>query len=356
MLEMIPEEMEKETAATRIRQIPKAVLEFREGASISDAKRDEKYSIPEEIFRYEDISYGPYGKWNLLDVYHEKGVGHPQPTIIDIHGGGWCYGDKELYQYYCMDLAKRGFTVVNFSYRLAPENPFPAALEDINAVFWWIIQNAEKYCIDLEHLYVAGDSAGAQLASQYVTMIINPEYAALYPEMELPSKKIPLSKSLSNEITSSKSSSSEDILNKTLSRGSVEGEISVKAVLLNCGIYDMKRSVLSKIDELYTIYLADAYNDCDVREKTLEKIDVMKYLTSDFPPAYIMTSTHDFLREYAEPMYKKLRSLGVPCVLKTYGDEEDETMGHVFHLDIAREISKQCNDEECDFLRYAMSI
>lgn len=297
-------------------KIPKAVEEFRTGATISDAKRDEKYSIPEDIYGYEDISYGPYGKWNLLDVYRKKEVDKPQPTIIDIHGGGWCYGDKELYQYYCMDLAMRGFTVVNFSYRLAPENTFPAVIEDINAVFNWVADHASEYEIDLEHLYIAGDSAGAQLASQYAAMLTNPEYAVLYPKLQIPSDKI-----------------------------------SIKAVLLNCGIYDMRKSIEENADELYSIYLGDAYENINTRERTLEQIDVMKYLTGNFPPSYVMTSTYDFLRKYARPMYDKLTELSVPCVFKIYGREEDETMAHVFHLDIAREIAKQCNDEECNFLR-----
>ncbi len=297
-------------------KIPKAVEAFRTEAAISDAKRDEKYSIPEEICRYENLSYGPYGKWNLLDIYHKKGANNLQPTIIDIHGGGWCYGDKDLYQYYCMDLAMRGFTIINFSYRLAPENIFPAAIEDINAVFTWVLDNASEYGIDLDHLYVAGDSAGAQLASQYVAMLTNKEYAAIYPKLQIPSDKI-----------------------------------SIKAILLNCGIYDMRKSIQKNEDELYCIYLGDSYKNVDTRERILEQVDVMKYLTSNFPPSYVMTATHDFLREYAEPMYEKLTELGVSCVFKIYGKEEDETMTHVFHLDIAREIAKQCNDEQCEFLR-----
>lgn len=297
-------------------EIPKIVEDFRVGATISDAKRDEKYDVPDEIYRYENISYGSYGKWNLLDIYRKKEGSKPWPTIIDIHGGGWCYGDKELYQYYCMDLAMRGFTVVNFNYRLAPENTFPAAIEDVNEVFQWVLVHASQYEIDLEHLYVAGDSAGAQLASQYVAMLTNPEYAAMYPELSLPADKL-----------------------------------FVKAVLLNCGIYDMKESVEEGMDELYQIYLGDAYQNADTRKRTLGQIDVMKYLTSNFPPSYVMTSTQDFLRKHAKPMYEKLTKLGVPCILKTYGAEDDETMTHVFHLDIGREISRQCNDEECEFLR-----
>ena len=63
-------------------------------------------------------------KWQKLDVYRQKDATGKLPVIVSVHGGGWVYGDKERYQFYCMDLAERGFAVVNFSYRLAPEYKF----------------------------------------------------------------------------------------------------------------------------------------------------------------------------------------------------------------------------------------
>ncbi len=64
------------------------------------------------------------------------------PVIISIHGGGWFYGSKELYSHYCMRLAARGFAVVNFSYRLAPEDKYPAAVQDICTVLHWVQRHA----------------------------------------------------------------------------------------------------------------------------------------------------------------------------------------------------------------------
>lgn len=67
------------------------------------------------------------------------GTDHPLPVIVSVHGGGWVFGSKEGYQFYCMSLAQLGFTIVNFSYRLAPEFPFPANIEDINSVMSWVM-------------------------------------------------------------------------------------------------------------------------------------------------------------------------------------------------------------------------
>lgn len=288
------------------------VEKFRKDCKISDTKRDAGLTTPDNILRYNDISYGKYGKYNLLDIYHQKEVTAPQKTIIDIHGGGWTYGDKDVYQYYCMDLAQRGFTVVNFSYRLAPENPFPAALEDINTVFIWVAENACTYHIDLDKICVTGDSAGAQLASQYLTLLCSAEYRKLF-SMQVPFDKI-----------------------------------AVKAVALNCGRYDMNYCLENKIDDPFLTYIDKALSED--RELTLERINAIKYINKNFPPAYIMTSEYDFLKEDAKPMYDLLHQKGISCMYKLYGKEGDDYMGHVFHLNLRLEEARVCNDEECSFL------
>ena len=88
-----------------------------------DAKRDAGLKTPDDIIRYDDIRYGTEDdKLQMLDVYRPKGISGKLPVIMSVHGGGWVYGDKEVYQFYCMSLAQRGFAVVNYSYRLALRN------------------------------------------------------------------------------------------------------------------------------------------------------------------------------------------------------------------------------------------
>ena len=113
----------------------------------SDAVRDAGLTIPDDIQRYDDIAYGS-NPLQKLDVYRPKNSMGKLPVIISVHGGGWVYGDKELYQYYTMSLAQRGFTVINFSYRLAPESQYPAQIEDVATVFDWVNNHAEQYGMD----------------------------------------------------------------------------------------------------------------------------------------------------------------------------------------------------------------
>ena len=137
---------------------------IREKFGKTDQKRDEGLQTPKNIFRYDNILYGQDENFQSLYLYKPKEQKtNKLPVIISVHGGGWVYGDKEKYQYYCMNLAQRGFAVINFSYRLAPENKFPAALEDTCLVFHWIIENALNYQLDTKNLFAIGDSAGANI-------------------------------------------------------------------------------------------------------------------------------------------------------------------------------------------------
>ena len=68
-----------------------------------------------------------------------------------------------------------------------------------------------------------------------------------------------------------------------------------------------------------------------------------------FPPAYVMTSWYDFLRDQAGPLCEKLREQGVPYVYRCWGEEGQEHMGHVFHLNMRLKEADACNQEECDF-------
>ena len=84
------------------------------------------------------------GEW-IIPKKEKKEKKRPPFVILYLHGGGYVYGSAERYRFYCADLAQRGFTVVNFNYRLAPEYSFPAPLEDLNAVMAWVAANAGPY-------------------------------------------------------------------------------------------------------------------------------------------------------------------------------------------------------------------
>lgn len=274
-------------------------------ASRSDAKRDRGLKTPEDIRRIDRIPYGPDARWNTLDVYRPRGKAGKLPVIVNIHGGGYVYGSTKQYQFYCMGLAQRGFAVVSFNYHLAPKYKFPTPVRDTNLVMEWICRKAEIYGFDTDNVVIVGDSAGAQLASQYAVICTDPEYAKIM------------------EIT--------------------PPEFSLRAVGLNCGMYDLKeRAGEIPGNKLMVDYFT---KDPSVYGK---KLDVLSHVTEKFPPAYLLSAKGDFLVEQCRPMAELIRSKGVPCEYRIYGDEKT---GHVFHLDMRSDLARKANDEEIAFIR-----
>ena len=284
-----------------------ASIMMRKTAKKSDDARDAGLTTPKDIERFDDIVYGENEEWNVLDVYRPKAeMSRNLPGIVSVHGGGWVYGDKERYQYYCMNLAQRGFAVVNFTYRLAPEYKFPAPLEDTNAVMEWIYENAPDYGLDVEHIYMLGDSAGANILALYTAICTNPSYAANF-NFHVPGGFVP------------------------------------KAIALNCGSY-------VQTDNMMTKALMADYLPKKGTEEELKLNNPLYYITEKYPPVYVMTSNGDFLKEQAPLMVEALKEKGIPHVMKCYGDEKTE-LSHVFHCNIKLPEANVCNDEECEFFK-----
>jgi acetyl esterase len=90
----------------------------------------------------------------------------PGPLIVYYHGGGWVAGDLDTHDQPCRLLAKAsGARVLSVDYRLAPEHPFPAPVDDAFAAFRDAVARAEELHADPARIAVAGDSAGAHLAA-----------------------------------------------------------------------------------------------------------------------------------------------------------------------------------------------
>ncbi|HKI36638.1 MAG TPA: alpha/beta hydrolase [Gemmataceae bacterium] len=88
------------------------------------------------------------------------------PALVYYHGGGWTLGSIATYDSLCRGLARgSGALVVSIDYRLAPEHPFPAAVDDAHLALWWVARNADDLGADVRRLAVGGDSAGGNLAS-----------------------------------------------------------------------------------------------------------------------------------------------------------------------------------------------
>jgi len=105
---------------------------------------------------------GPTGD---LDVRVYRVSDEPRPALVYLHGGGFVVGNLDTHDATCRALANAaGRTVISVDYRLAPEHPFPAAVEDSYAAVEWVANNPEAVGGD-GTLAIGGDSAGANLSA-----------------------------------------------------------------------------------------------------------------------------------------------------------------------------------------------
>ncbi len=93
------------------------------------------------------------------------------PGILFFHGGGFISGSIATHDVYALGIAEAsGLPVISINYRLAPENPYPAAVEDAYDALVWIVENADRLELDADRLAVGGDSAGGTLTAALTLM------------------------------------------------------------------------------------------------------------------------------------------------------------------------------------------
>jgi len=118
-----------------------------------------------------------------MRLYRPVAVG-VHPVLVYYHGGGWTIGDLDTHDVLCRQLcASAGVAVVAVDYRLAPEHPFPAAVDDCLAATRWLQAHATSLGLDGLRLAVGGDSAGGNLAA--VVSLLLRDLGAPAPALQL---------------------------------------------------------------------------------------------------------------------------------------------------------------------------
>jgi acetyl esterase len=206
-------------------------------------------------------------------------AGVPAPLLVYYHGGGWVIGDLDTHDGICRFLAAAaGVSVLSIGYRLAPEHPFPAPVEDAWAGFAWAVANAAVLGADPARIGVGGDSAGGNLAA--VVSLLAREGGGATPAMQL----------LIYPVTDS----AEDPPSRRLFG---EGFLLTKA--------DM--------DSFERHYLPPGTDATDPRISVLQAPDL-----SRLPPAYVATAGFDPLRDEGEAYALRMREAGVKVALRRH--------------------------------------
>jgi acetyl esterase len=254
---------------------PEARQLSRRGAAVVDGPR----RLP--LARVEERQVpGPAGMLPArLYVPESQTPTSPAPLLLYFHGGGFVFGDLDTHDGACRLLAAAsGASVLSIEYRLAPEHPFPAAVEDCWAAFAWAVENAAEVGADPARIAVGGDSAGGNLAA--VISLLAREGGGAMPAMQL----------LIYPVTDTEATMPSRLTY-------AEGYILTKA--------DM--------DAFEAAYLPDGAARGDTRVSILHVADL-----SSLPPAYVVTAGFDPLRDEGEAYALKMRDAGTRVALRRH--------------------------------------
>lgn len=187
----IDDDFDAAVAAGCPRELAEGIKANRYQGAMFDLSRTAYWHDPEGIDVISDIAYLPDGepdagdvRSHRLDLYipHEAFVrgGKTTPVYIDIHGGGFLYGAKELNRNFNTHLAAEGFAVFSLNYTLAPGAPLTGQLADIQAALKWIKAHMDEYPVDPASVFITGDSAGAALSLYTLAIENSPAAAAAF--------------------------------------------------------------------------------------------------------------------------------------------------------------------------------
>ena len=163
------------------------------GMARSMAKNDAKHKAGQTLPKGVDVEEYAYiddgDNMHKLNVYRPSNTKNTLPLIIDIHGGAWVYGDKELNKGMCMYYASLGYCVAGMSYRLVPDVKLIDQVRDIFASLHFIAKNAAIWGADPSKVMLTGDSAGGHLSSLALCICLSKELQRIYgvtpPELDI---------------------------------------------------------------------------------------------------------------------------------------------------------------------------
>ena len=256
------------------------------------------FDQPEEVTRVDDRLIPADGTDVPVRVYTPAdAVGGNAPLLIWIHGGGWVIGDLDTADATARALANRsGAVTVSVDYRLAPEHPAPAALEDCLAALTWCVENAELLGADASRVAVGGDSAGGNLAA-CLCQRVRDDFG---PQIDFQLLVYPVT-----DCTLSSASMDENAEGYFLTKASMEWFVGHYV-----GGGDPK---LCAVSPLY----ADSL--------------------TGLPPAFVITAEFDPLRDEGEAYAANLRDAGVPVDLVRYDGQIHGFFGLAGILDDGRD-------------------
>lgn len=254
-----------------------------------DKKRLKQQNYPlDDLCIQKEIAYVQDGHpLHRLDILSQKESLINLPTIINIHGGGLIYGDKELNQNFNAEFARRGFRMVSLSYRLLPSCTFDEQVQDILNALLFIHDHADEYSINLNNVFMTGDSAGGLLTLFTVALTRSGHLRSLF-NVEDP-------------------------------------KIDIKGMGLISSMLDIAQR--KDIIDYAPVLVLQAKNHI-ASDFIYEPTRLFDHVL--FPPCFLVTSSEDFIRDDTLKLKRRFDEFNIMCELMDWERRESKRLEHVF--------------------------
>jgi acetyl esterase len=257
----------------------------------------ERY-VPAGVVEQLNLPYEAGDADAKLDVFYPATIGKTNqslPTIVWVHGGSWIMGNKDDNANYLKIVAARGFTTVAVNYTLAPEKTYPTPVRQFNEALAYIGKNATRLHVDSSKLFLAGDSAGAQIAAQLANVISVPSYArevGIVPSIE---------------------------------------RSQLRGVILHSGVYDAELTHNFRKRGVLWAYFGtqDFMNDPRIKQ-----FSVVRCITANFPPIFLSAGNDDLLAPQSHLLAEVAGKYGVLVDSLFFPEDYKPPIPHEFQFNL----------------------
>jgi acetyl esterase/lipase len=256
----------------------------------------------------------PYDKDVELDVFFPSLGSDPLATIVWVHGGGFLAGDRRHVRNYLRILAAKGHTTVAVGYSIGPAAHYPTPVRQANQALAYLMQNRERLRVDPARIYLAGDSAGAQIAAQLANVISVPSYAAAVG------------------------------ITPSVKRAQLRG------VILHCGVYGGVTG--AKPGAGYGHFMRTAIWSYTGRTDTshMPEFWVARHVTAGFPPAFISAGNRDPLLPHSRALADALTKAGVKVETLFFPDDYKPELPHEYQFNLDTDAGRLALERALKFL------
>ncbi|WP_086275971.1 alpha/beta hydrolase [Candidatus Enterococcus testudinis] len=268
-----------------------------------------------------DLSYPSDYQKSTFDLYYPQQADAPVPVLFWVHGGGYVGGDKAGVKEFATYIAdKTQVAVIALNYEAAPDLQYPGQVLQIQQAVQSLLASAENYPqFDFTHLFFGGDSAGGQIAGQYVALQTNAAYAT---EMHV---------------------------KKDIATDNIKGFISY------CGPLELKQITSISSDDAFMKFFVHtvawsllgrkAWQESD----ELQKISLIDKLTEAFPPSYLTDGNAYSFQEQESAFADQLTALSIPVTSRFYQNDA-HTVTHEYQFDYSTKEANACLAETIAFI------